>query len=340
MPYLPKFQITPRLLSLISTASDLRAQIRHSSIRLSALPALSRDAIVRAAHSSTAIEGNTLSLHQVKELQAGREVTAEKKSKQEVKSYLQALKTAAGFRSAGQMKETKLKALHRVLMKGLLEKKMLGCYKQKPNRIVSEKGVTVYAPPLPSECPKLMRELFVWQFSEAAKELSPVITSAVLHHRLLSIHPFADGNGRISRLWALTWLFVREFDADHLMALDECYDDDRRKYYEKIQQARDLDGDLTYWLEYSAECVVTALERVISRMREISPRNLKNKVYINEKQKKILDYLRQHGSAKSPDLEKTLGVTRSRVQQIMKPLVLARLVECRGKTRATVYYLQ
>lgn len=340
MPYLPKFQITPRLLNLISKSAELRTQIRQSSIRLSVLPALSRDAFVRTAHSSTAIEGNPLSLHQVKEIQAGRGISAEKKSEQEVRNYLEALKAAANFRSASQMTETKLKAIHSVLMKGLLEKKVLGRYKQKPNRIIDEKGVTVYAPPLPEECPKLMRELFVWQFSNSAKELPPVVTSAILHHRLLSIHPFADGNGRISRLWALAWLFVQEFDADHLMALDECYDDDRRKYYEKIQQARDLDGDLTYWLEYTAECVVTALERVIVRMREGSSKKLKGGVQMNAGQAQILDYLRRQGSAKSPDLEKELGVTRSRIQQIMKPLVIAGLVECRGKTRATVYYLK
>ena len=65
MPYQPQFKITPRMVALIEKAAEIKSQINQSAIRIAVLPVLSRDAFVRLAHSSTAIEGNTLTLHQV-----------------------------------------------------------------------------------------------------------------------------------------------------------------------------------------------------------------------------------------------------------------------------------
>lgn len=63
------------------------------------------------------------------------------------------------------------------------------------------------------------------------------------------IPPFADGNGRISRAIAIWLFYSRGFDTYHLYALDEYFEQDRQQYYLKIQQARDLDDDLSYWLD-------------------------------------------------------------------------------------------
>jgi Fic family protein len=340
MPYQPKFQITPRLLRLTARIAELKFEIERSAVRLSILPTLKRDSFVRQAHSSTAIEGNDLSLHQVRELASGHAIHAEKKSQVEVGNYFRALKLIASFHAVTQMTEAKLLKCHQVLMAGLLKKESLGCYKSKPNRVVNEKGVTVYLPPSAQVCPKLVHEMIAWQRSPEAKELPPLIVSAILHHRLVSIHPFSDGNGRISRLWASGWLVASSFDRHGLMVLDECYDANRRKYYDKIQQARDLDDDLTYWLEYVAECAIETLEKIIGRVRAVSGQKGKIKIEINVRQEQMLDYLRREGSAKSPQLEKELAVTRSRVQQLMKPLLDAGLIECRGQTRATTYFLK
>ncbi len=340
MPYYPRFKITPRLLALISKVIMLKTRIDQSAVQLFVFPALSRDTFVRLAHSSTAIEGNTLSLHQVSELAKGKKVDAEVKQKTEVKNYLRALKMISGWRSGRCMNEGNLLKLHRLLMLGLLDSGKAGKYKQKPNRVMGPKGETVYYPPSPEKCVAFVKEMIQWQSSKQAKELSPVVTSAILHHRLVSIHPFTDGNGRISRLWGLAYLFASEFDAHHLFALDECFDFDRQKYYDKIQQARDLDDDLTFWIEYIAECLVETLEKTLRRIAQIAMRNLKGKININSRQEQILNFLNQQGTAKSPDLEKKFKLTRSRIQQLIKPLVDAGLVESSGKTRATFYFLK
>lgn len=340
MPYQPQFRITPRMLALISKVIALKTRIDQSSVRLFVFPALSRDAFIRLAHSSTAIEGNTLTLHQVEELSKGRKVDAGAKQKTEVQNYLKALKIISAWRTVRFMTEARLLDLHRLLMKGLLEPGKSGRYKKKPNRVVGGRGETVYAPPSPEKCASLVRGMIQWQSSKQAKGLSHVMVSAILHHQLVSIHPFADGNGRISRLWGLAYLFASGFDAYHLFALDECFDSDRRKYYDKIQQARDLDDDLTYWIEYVAECLVETLEKTLRRISKIAMKNSKNKIEINLRQEQILSFLDQQGSAKSPDLEKKLKLTRSRIQQLIKPLVEAGLVESSGKTRATFYFLK
>lgn len=338
--YRPVFRITPYLLSLITDATELRAWIARSVIDVPWLPSLQRDTAARLSHSSTSIEGNPLSLPIVQAIARGEETGAPLKAKLEVENYLAALQGIWRGPVKSSFTEKGLLKLHARLMKGLLPEEKIGRYKSRPNRIIDPRGRTVYIPPGPESARPETRALIAWLNSKEAIALHPILASGIAHHRLVSIHPFADGNGRSSRALASWTLYRRRFDTHHLLAVDEFYEQDLRRYYEKIQQAHDLDDDLTYWLEYAAEAVLETLRRTRSRIESLPiPGAGPHKIILTAKQEELLRFLRDRGRVRSPDIEKALRVTRSRVSQLMQPLVEARLVVRQGQTRSTTYAL-
>jgi len=103
-----------------------------------------------------------------------------------------------------------------------------------------------YVPPPPLEVSGLMFELLKW-WNKEAEQLSPVLSSAILHCRFESIHPFADGNGRTGRALALWELYRRGFDTHHIFSVDEYYWEDRSRYYEELTSVPNAGEDLSSW---------------------------------------------------------------------------------------------
>ena len=337
--YKPYFNISPNLLRLITLATELKTWIDSSVVDVSWLPVLQRETAARLAHSSTAIEGNSLTLPEVKAVARGEETGAPSKERLEVQGALAAMKWIWGRKSGASIKERDLLRLHVILTDKVLSDEQSGHYKIRQNRIIDHKGITVYTPPPPKKARLLTGELLEWINSRGSKTLHPIIVGAIVHHRLVSIHPFSDGNGRISRALAIWLLYVRGFDTHHLYALDEFFEEDRGRYYLKLQQARELDDDLSFWLEYVAEGVVEALSRVKERIFGLRITLKAPRMVLTKRQEDFLRFLRDRGRVKSPDIEKAFSLTRARIGQIIKPLVDTGLVIREGRTRATTYRL-
>lgn len=337
--YKPRFTISPELLRLVTLATEARAWINSAVVDVSWLPILQRETAVRLAHSSTAIEGNPLTLPEVEALARGEETGATVKDKQEILNALTAMHWIWDRKIGPPIRESDVLHLHRILTRKVLADKQSGHYKTRPNRIADHRGLTVYTPPPPEKARPLTLELLEWINSTASDTIHPVIAGAIAHHRLVSIHPFADGNGRISRALSIWLFYTRGFDSHHLFALDEFFEQDRQRYYQKIQQARDLDDDLSYWLEYVAEGVVETLKKVKERIAGLNISAQAPRMVLTKRQEDILRFLRSRGRIKSPDIEKAFSLTRARVSQIIKPLIEAGLVIREGQTRSTTYRL-
>lgn len=337
--YRPLFQISSELMSLLTQATELKAWITQAVVDVPWLPAFQRDTAARLAHSSTAIEGNPLELPEVEALARGEATGAPEKAAQEVKNYLAAMRWIWNKKAGASVTEKDLLHLHELLTAKVMESTQAGRYKTKPNRVIDHKGRTIYTPPGPDRAKPLTQELLAWIAGADAAKHHPVIVNSVAHHRLVSIHPFADGNGRIARALGVWLLYTRGFDTQHLFALDEFYESDRQRYYDKIQQARDLDDDLSFWLEYSAEGVVETLKKTRDRIMSLQVTAKAPQMRLTKRQEDVLRFLRDKGRAKAPDIEAAFGLTRARVGQIIKPLVDAGLVIRDGQTRATSYRL-
>ena len=90
----------------------------------------------------------------------------------------------------------------------------------------------------------MMSDLLEWWNKDAPK-ISPILSSAIVHHWFETIHPFADGNGRAGRMLSLWELYRRGFDNHHIFSIDEFYWEDRPSYYSALERVQQQNGDLT-----------------------------------------------------------------------------------------------
>lgn len=261
MPYIPSFTITPSLLARVEQVAALRERIQGALIELPWIPALQKDTRTRNVHASTAIEGNPLTLEQVRALEEGRELSASgTRPQREVLNYFAGLRYIEKHALKKTVRHEDILSLHRILAGAVMDQGEAGKY-----RVISVR-VGSHFPPPPDVVSGLMFELLEWWNAQAAT-LSPVLSSAILHYRFEAIHPFADGNGRTGRALALWELYRRGFDTHHIFAVDEYYWENRPRYYAALNNVQQAGEDLTGWLEYSAEGLRLTLEQAWLRIQ-------------------------------------------------------------------------
>lgn len=332
MPYLPQFTITPGLLSRVEAIAALRERIQGAAVELSWVPALQKDTRTRNTHASTAIEGNPLTLVQVRALEEGRALAAaDLRSKREILNYFAGLRHIEKRASTARIQHEDILTLHRILAEGVMDQGDAGRYRSIPVRVGS------YLPPGPGAVSGLMKELLDW-WNDASGELSPVLSSAIVHYRFEAIHPFADGNGRTGRALALWELYRRGFDTHHIFSVDEYYWEDRPAYYAALNAVTLQGGDLSGWLEYSAEGLRQTLERVWLRVQSLRVKSPVPLV-LRPKQEHLLNLLRDHGSMAPSALWAALGVSRQGAMDLLHPLIEAGVVEKAGGKKTGKYRL-
>lgn len=333
--FAPKYRITEHCLSCIDKIAGITEKIASKKVKFSVTAKLQKEALDRNVHSSTSIEGNRLTLSQVSALNEKKEVSADFYQKQEVVNYSAALRWIMR-REQRPIAKKDILYLHAVIVKNMIADQKSGCFRKKQNYIVDGKNNVVYTPPPPGRCSKLVEELVSWV--DTKKKVHPILRSAIFHHQLVTIHPFSDGNGRLARAVSLWVLYKNGFDLRHLLSLDDFYAEDRKIYYQKIQQARDLDYDLTYWIDYVSEGVLKATKQAYDRVRALSYTSDKE-IIVTPKQEEMIRVLGMYGSLGSAELCTKLKINRARVNQLILPLIKAKIVSKEGKSRATRYYL-
>ena len=196
MSYQPQFNITPVLLARVEQIAVLRERILAATVEVPWIPALQKDTRTRNTHSSTAIEGNPLTLEQVRAVEEGREIPAvATRAKREVVNYFAGLRFVEKNAAKGPITHEDVFRLHRIIASDVMDQGAAGRYRTIAVRVGR------YLPPPPEDVSGLMFEFLAWWNKESAR-LSPVLSSAIVHYRFEAIHPFADGNGRLGRTLA------------------------------------------------------------------------------------------------------------------------------------------
>jgi len=232
MNYQPNYSITPVLLNRVEQIASLRERILGAAVNVAWIPALQMDSMARNAHCSTAIEGNPLTLEQVRAVEAGQDLPVAERSKREVVNYFAGLRHIEKVTETESVRHEHLFTLHGIIAGGgVMDQGDAGRY-----RTINVR-VGAHFPPAHQDVSILMFDLLEWWNKEAANH-SPVISSAILHYRFEEIHPFADGNGRVGRALALWELYRRGFDTQHIFSVDEFYWEDRIRYYTELGAAR------------------------------------------------------------------------------------------------------
>ena len=331
MSFQPQFIITPRLLSRIEEIASLREKVLAATVQVPWIPALQKDTRLRNAHSSTAIEGNPLTLEQVRALEEGRELpAATPRSKQEVLNYFAGLRFIEKHLKKFPLMHEDVLKLHKIIAGAVMDQGTAGRYRTIAVRVGK------FVPPPPGDVSGLMRELLEW-WNVAAPKLSPVLTSAIVHYRFESIHPFADGNGRTGRALALWELYRRGFDTHHIFSVDEWFWADRPRYYAALDDARKHGEDLTHWLEYTAEGLQVTLGKVWMRVQRLAAKSGRKKLVLRPRQEQLLQMLRDRKSMSPQEIWDGLGVSKQGALDLLRPLIEAGLVRRVGTNKSGRY---
>lgn len=332
MAYDPQFFITPHLLALVETVARLRERIMGASLDLAWVPALRQESRSRNTHASTSIEGNPLTLKQVKALEAGRELAeARGRPECEVTNYFAGLQYLEQRASIDAVQHEDVFALHRILADGVMDQGQAGQYRSIFVRVGEDIS------PGPEEVSALMFELLEW-WNGASRELSPVLSSAIVHYRFEAIHPFADGNGRTGRALALWELYRRGFDTHHIFSVDEYYWEDRAGYYAALRETR-REEDLTGWLEYCAEGLRQTLERVWMRVKTYQPKSVA-KISLSAKQERLLRLLVDAGGMGPSEIRAEMQMSKQGVMNLINPLLEAGILVKVGGYKTGRYQLK
>ncbi len=333
MSYQPQFTITPALLSRVEKIAAVRERILAATVQVQWIPALQKDTRTRNTHSSTAIEGNPLTLEQVRAVEEGRDLPAvAPRAKREVTNYFAGLRYVEKTAAKSPLTHDDILALHRIIAAEVMDQGTAGRYRTIHVRVGR------YTPPSPGDVSGLMFELLTWWNKESTK-LSPILSSAIIHYRFEAIHPFADGNGRTGRALALWELYRRGFDTHHIFSVDEFYWEDRPRYYTALQAVREQGEDLTGWLDYCAEGLLLTLERVWTRLQKFAAKTKQKKLVLRLKQEQLLQLLRDQRSLTPREIWAALDVSKQGALDLLRPLIQAGLVKRIGTQKTGRYIL-
>ena len=189
--------------------------------------------------------------------------------------------------------------------------------------------------------PNLLSELFKWLEFEASK-LHPVLAASILHYEFVSIHPFSDGNGRVTRLLTMLYLSLRQYDFRGVLVPEIYYLDHRIQYYNALNQAMEYseqrNANLTPWIEFFIKGFLSTAKQLkteITIAQSINPTN--TIIRLTQEEIQLLDFVKQMGSI---SLEETLGILqipRRTAQRRLSELVDKGLLQLNSSGKNTNY---
>lgn len=250
--YQPPYTITPAIVNLIARIGEAvgRLTVLTNTARALRLRRINR---IRTIRGSLAIEGNTLSEEQITAILAGKRVIAPPREIQEVRNAIAAYDRFEQWRPDV---EVELLEAHRLLMAGLIYE--AGTYRRGGVGVMAGSQVIHMAPPA-DRVPPLMHNLFQWL---AASEEHPLITSSVFHYEFEFIHPFADGNGRMGRLWQ-TLILTRWNPLFADVPVESLVHEHQAEYYQALQISTSQ-TDSASFIEFMLRIILDAVKSSVS----------------------------------------------------------------------------
>lgn len=357
--FVPNYKITNSILKNVGRIDAAREVIMNAPLVPVWEVKFRQEAEQRSIHHGTHLEGNSLTPEEVRDVLAGEEVVARDRDIQEVLNYRNVLKfidEIAAKIGAGDMYQLTIETIlemHRLTTEKILPPELCGQFRIRQVVVRNTKtGQISYTPPPAVEVPYLVEDLINWINSEESREFHPVIKAGIVHYELARIHPFVDGNGRVSRAMATLALFLEKYDIRKFFSLEEYFDSNPLQYYLTLQAVSNQlvidthERDLTPWLEYFIEGLAIELNRVKEKVQRISidarvKDKLGGQVMLNERQMIILEYIHKHKQMQNKDFRKVFpDYSDDTVLRELKFLKQKGLVKKTGGTKKAAYVLK
>ena len=296
----PPFTVTTSILDKIAEIAELVGQVNAVS-GLTTNPMLRRTNRIRTIYSSLAIEQNTLSLEQVTAVLNGKRVIAPPKDIAEVKNAYEIYEM---MDSLNPYSVDDLLNAHGVMTKGLAEES--GCFRSGPVGVVDKQGNILHFGTLPDYAPGLTMELLDWVKDSSIHML---IKSCVFHYELEVIHPFADGNGRIGRLWH-TLLLTQWKPLFAWLPVESIIHDRQNEYYQAINRSNN-EAESTAFIEFMLSAIKEALQEAVQ------VGNTENMSTEEQRWYQIERFLNKHGTITNADVREMFGVSAATANRIL-----------------------
>lgn len=344
----PHYFITDKILNHLTEIAVAREIVDKARLVPKWAVSLRRDALIHSVHSSTHIEGNSLTLEEVSQLALGREVSAIRKDKQEVLNYLQVLSTLENYIPKDEFATRHVLQIHMALVKKTLNRpEDEGAFRNR-QVVVGYKDneghtVVTFQPPRTSEVPRLVQSFLDWVNHPTARQMNPVLVAGIAHYEIVRIHPFIDGNGRTARTLATLLLLMQQFDTKRFFALDDYYDSDRMAYYAALKSVDPKTVNITKWLEYFCEGVAFSVNRVKEKVLALSGKKrataLLEQVSLTKRQMQIVEAISRSGKITSKEMQALFKITPQAVHKEIKKLIKNKVVRLVGQGRNAHYEL-
>lgn len=258
--YVPPYTISNRMLELVSDISEKVGKI-SSHKELESKPHLRRNNRIKSIHSSLKIEANSLSLSEVRDVINGHLVLGDQKEIQEVKNAYEAYKKIPEINPTSI---SELKKIHGIMTYRTVNES--GVFRQGEEGVFSGDKCIFIAPP-PHMVSGLMNDLISWMKSSEGV-VHPLILSAVFHYEFVFIHPFADGNGRMARLWH-TVILYRWRNIFEYIPLESQIERFQTEYYDAIAQCH-VNGNSDVFIEFMLDMIDQILDEVILQINKLN----------------------------------------------------------------------
>ena len=256
--YVPPYTISNKMLELVSNISEKVGKI-SSHRELESKPHLRKNNRIRSIHSSLKIEANSLSLSEVREVINGHLVLGNQKEIQEVKNAYAAYERIADINPSSI---SDLKKIHKIMTYRTVNES--GEFRKGDEGVFSGDKCIFVAPP-PDMINGLMKDLLSW-IKEYEGIVHPLIMAAIFHYEFVFIHPFADGNGRMARLWH-TVILYRWRNVFEFIPLESQIERFQDAYYDAIAKCH-VNGNSDVFIEFMLEMIDQILDEVITQVNQ------------------------------------------------------------------------
>ena len=342
-------QITPEILNLIARIDEFKGAWRAlGTLAPDRLSALRRVATIESIGSSTRIEGSKLSDREVEKLLSNLAIESFKtRDEQEVVGYAELMDLVFSSWRDIPFNENHVKQLHQILLRhSEKDSRHRGQYKANSNSVAAfdENGVQigiVFETASPFDTPRLMAELVAWVNGERDKaQLHALLIIAIFVVVFLEIHPFQDGNGRLSRVLTTLLLIQAGYAYVPYSSLESVIELNKEAYYLALRQTQgSIRTDAPNWQPW----LVFFLRSLAEQVRRLEKKVEREKIVLGalpELSLQIVEFAREHGRVTIGDAIKLTGVSRNTLKQHFRNLVEHGHLNQQGSGRGVWYELK
>lgn len=339
--------ITPDLLKLIAEIDEFKGSWKLlKTLSPERLQSLRYVATIESIGSSTRIEGSKLSDEAVEELIAGLETRSfSTRDEQEVAGYAEAMDLIYENHGSIPCSENYIKQLHRDLLRySTKDERHRGNYKTHPNNVeafdASGKSVgVIFETATPFDTPRKMQELLDWTNSALEDEsLHPLIIVAVFTVVFLAIHPFQDGNGRLSRILTSLLLLKTGYNYIPYSSMESVIEKNKENYYLSLRRTQTtLGAEEIHWLPW-LRFFLTSLKRQKDHLNVKLEEQARNAMKaLSQHAVEVLDYLDKHERITTKQASELTDSAIPTTKNRLKKMVADGLIEAHGKGRGAFY---